>query len=115
MIGGVIRKSVSKKTTLLVECSETNALGRPTRDGRKSIDAREKFPRASFQRASSSGRRPHAQCGVKCAWAYQPQKLLAASRRPWASLVEELANGTRSGLTLNRADECHLRAEGAAS
>ena len=43
--GGVIRKSVSKKTTILVECSETNALGRPTRVGRKSIDAREKFPR----------------------------------------------------------------------
>ena len=40
--GGVIRKSVSKKTTLLVECSETNAQGRPTRGGRKSTEAREK-------------------------------------------------------------------------
>ena len=39
---GFVRGSVSKKTTLLVECSETNALGRPTSEGRKSIDAREK-------------------------------------------------------------------------
>ena len=39
---GVIRTSVSGKTTILVECSETNAQGRPTRGGRKSTDAREK-------------------------------------------------------------------------
>ena len=39
---GFVRTSVSKKTTLLVECSETNALGGPTREGRKSIDARKK-------------------------------------------------------------------------
>ena len=39
---GFVRTSVSGKTTILVECSETNALGGATRDGRKSIDAREK-------------------------------------------------------------------------
>ncbi len=39
---GAVRTSVSGKTTLLVECSETNAQGRPTRDGRKSKDARKK-------------------------------------------------------------------------
>ena len=40
--GGFIRGSVSGRTTLLVECSETNALGGATRDGRKSKDARKK-------------------------------------------------------------------------
>ena len=41
--GGVVRNTVTGATTILVEGAERNAQGRPTKSGRKSTDARDKF------------------------------------------------------------------------
>ena len=91
-----------KNTTLLVECSETNAPGRPTREAEKSKDRGQRSCCPNPARARSSGTTSKRNGGLSPLARRRREGGVRRRRREYARFVTRFSNGSSSAFDHDR-------------